>query len=125
MIGSGSDATDSILFEEIFELSADEVAAVAVTTISGKPCVAKVILKFSMVALEVDMSLETPLSTLSEHLSQLETLCQGTDLHSQDEGEPRAYAAIPRGVKKLLAATSGFPGRDCTVAPSALSPQPF
>ena len=50
MIGRGSDATDSILFEEIFELSADEVAAVAVTTISGKPCVARVILNFSMVA---------------------------------------------------------------------------
>ena len=62
-------------------------------------------------------SLETPLSTLSEHLSYLETFCQETDLHS--------YAAIPRGVKELLAVTSGFPGRDLTVAPSAPSLRPF
>ena len=70
-------------------------------------------------------SLETPLSTLSEHLSQLETFCQGTDLHSQGGGEPRVYAAILRGVKELLAVTSGFPGKDCTVTPSAPSLHPF
>ena len=69
-------------------------------------------------------SLETPLPSLSEHLSQLETFCQGTDLHSQGEGEPRVYAAIPRGVKELLAVTSGFPGRDCPGAPSAASLHP-
>ena len=55
MIGRGSDMTDSVLFEEIFEVYADEVAAIAVTTTSGKPCDAKVILSLSMVALEVDV----------------------------------------------------------------------
>ena len=43
-----------VLFEEILKLSVDEVAAIhSVTTTSGKPCVATVILNFSMVALEV------------------------------------------------------------------------
>ena len=57
--------------------------------------------------------------------SQLETFCQGTDLHSRRESEPRVNAAIPRDVKELLVVTSGFPGRDCTVAPSAPSLHPF
>ena len=43
MIGRGSDVTDSVPFEEIFKPFADEVA---VTTISGKLNVAKVILNF-------------------------------------------------------------------------------
>ena len=45
-----------VLFEEILKLSVDEVAAIhSVTTTSGKPCVAIVILDFSMVTLDVDV----------------------------------------------------------------------
>ena len=53
------------------------------------------------------------------------TFCQGTDLHSQGKGEPRVNAAIPRDVKEPLVVTSGFPGRYCTVAPSASSLRPL
>ena len=68
MIGRGSDVTDSVLFKEIFE-------PLSVTTISGKPCVTKAILNFSMVALDVDVLLETPLSAnLAEHTSSLVTV---------------------------------------------------
>ena len=55
MIGRGSDVTDSVLFEEIFKLSADEVVAIVHDYNFWQPFVAKVILNFSMVALEVDV----------------------------------------------------------------------
>ena len=50
MIGRGSDVTDSVLFEEIFKLSADEVVAIVHDYNFWQPFVAKVILNFSMVA---------------------------------------------------------------------------